>query len=206
MAVNVRTPSYFADLAVDNESDHKYTILTVTTSNRPGLLQLITLTFRDLGLDVGKAKVDLDEDGQVEDQFHVTDMEGRKITDPNDLMHIKTCVINVLNQESKRSQSSGQPAGLPVTFQHRREFGTVGDVTSNSYRRTELLYGLMDVYIKNDVLSIQKSIVDHVEYTVARSRYQFDDFEAYQVTATSAHSFSAKSKQGCVTCLTGMGR
>jgi len=37
-------------------------------------------------------------------------------------------------------------------------------------RRTELLDSLMDTYIKNDVLSIQKSIVDHVEYTVARSR------------------------------------
>ena len=194
MALNVRTPpatSYFADVAVDNESNHKYTILTVTTSNRPGLLQLITLTFRDLGLDVGKAKVDLDDDGQVEDQFHVTDMEGRKITDPNDLMHIKTCVINVLNQDCKRSRSSGQPAGRPVTFQNRRSLDTVGDVTSTAYRRTELLYGLMDVYIKNDVLSIQRSIVDHVEYTVARSRYQFDDFEAYQVTATTSYALSA---------------
>ena len=39
----------------------------------------------------------------------------------------------------------------------------------------------MDNYTKNDVLSVQSSIVNHVEYTLGRSRYRFDDFEAYQV-------------------------
>lgn len=42
-----------------------------------------------------------------------------------------------------------------------------------------------DTYIKNDVLSIQQSIVNHAEYTLARSRFNFDDFEAYQATAFS---------------------
>ena len=43
----------------------------------------------------------------------------------------------------------------------------------------------LDTYQKNDVLSIQHSIVNHVEYTMARSRYAFDDFEAYEATALS---------------------
>lgn len=42
-----------------------------------------------------------------------------------------------------------------------------------------------DTYRHNDVLSIQKNIVTHVEYTLARSRVQFDNFEAYQATAYS---------------------
>lgn len=42
-----------------------------------------------------------------------------------------------------------------------------------------------DTYIKNDVLSIQQSIVNHVEYTMARSRWRFNDFEAYMATAYS---------------------
>lgn len=33
--------------------------------------------------------------------------------------------------------------------------------------------------------SIEESIIKHVEYTLARSRYQFDDLEAYQATAYS---------------------
>jgi starch phosphorylase len=35
------------------------------------------------------------------------------------------------------------------------------------------------------VLSIQESIINHVEYTMARSRYRFDDFECYQATSLS---------------------
>ena len=42
-----------------------------------------------------------------------------------------------------------------------------------------------DTYTKKDVLSIQESIVNHVEYTLARSRYRFDDLEAYLATAHS---------------------
>ena len=42
-----------------------------------------------------------------------------------------------------------------------------------------------DTYIKNDVLSIEESIVNHVEYTLARSRNSFDNQEAYQATALS---------------------
>ena len=56
-------------------------------------------------------------------------------------------------------------------------------------RQKDLLYSLMDNYIKNDVLSVQSSIVNHVEYTLGRSRYRFDDFEAYQVRATLKRVF-----------------
>lgn len=44
---------------------------------------------------------------------------------------------------------------------------------------------LADTYNHNDVQSIEESIVKHVEYTLARSRYKFDDLEAYQATAYS---------------------
>lgn len=42
-----------------------------------------------------------------------------------------------------------------------------------------------DTYIKNDVLSIEESIVNHVEYTLARSRSMFDAQEAYQAASLS---------------------
>lgn len=56
---------------------------------------------------------------------------------------------------------------------------------TRSEDKKELLYNLMDTYIKNDVLSIQEDIVNHVEYTIGRSRYRFDDFEAYMATSYS---------------------
>lgn len=47
--------------------------------------------------------------------------------------------------------------------------------------KAERMFSLMDGFLKNDPLSLQKDILHHVEYTVARSRFTFDDYEAYQV-------------------------
>lgn len=51
--------------------------------------------------------------------------------------------------------------------------------------KAERMFGLMDGFLKNDPISLQKDILDHVEYTVARSRFNFDDFEAYQALSHS---------------------
>lgn len=47
--------------------------------------------------------------------------------------------------------------------------------------KAERMFSLMDGFLKNDPFSLQKDILHHVEYTVARSRFSFDDYEAYQV-------------------------
>jgi len=43
----------------------------------------------------------------------------------------------------------------------------------------------MSSYLDTDVASIQKQLADHVEYTLARDRSNFDRFAAYQATAFS---------------------
>jgi len=43
----------------------------------------------------------------------------------------------------------------------------------------------MSSYQGTDQRSIQRSIVNHVEYTLARTRFNFDDFGAYQASAYS---------------------
>ena len=47
------------------------------------------------------------------------------------------------------------------------------------------MWELMGSYIGSDSRSIQRSIVNHVEYTLARTRFNFDDKGAYQATAYS---------------------
>ena len=47
------------------------------------------------------------------------------------------------------------------------------------------IWELMSSYIGNDKKSVQRSIVNHVEYTLACTRFNFDDFAAYQATAYS---------------------
>ena len=61
---------------------------------------------------------------------------------------------------------------------YRPEFAT--DKTGQ-----EKLWGMMDSYIGSDQRSIQRSIVNHVEYTLARTRFNFDDFGAYQAASYS---------------------
>lgn len=56
---------------------------------------------------------------------------------------------------------------------------------SPSARRNKLLSSLMSQYLARDVPAIQHQIVNHVEYTLARTRYNFDSFGAYQATALS---------------------
>ena len=49
----------------------------------------------------------------------------------------------------------------------------------------ENLWGLMKSYIGRDSRSIQRSIVNHVEYTLGLTRFNFKDFNAYQATSFS---------------------
>ena len=49
--------------------------------------------------------------------------------------------------------------------------------------RKELMWSLMDSYLSPDVHTIQRSIVNHVEYTLASTRMDFDTEKAYRATA-----------------------
>ncbi len=55
----------------------------------------------------------------------------------------------------------------------------INDVSSiqnreNMLRHSEKLWELMDEYIGHDKTSIQKQIVTHIEYTLAKSRFDFN--------------------------------
>jgi glycogen phosphorylase len=41
------------------------------------------------------------------------------------------------------------------------------------------LWKLMKSYLRTDVRSIERQIVNHVEYTVAKTRFNFTIFNAY---------------------------
>jgi starch phosphorylase len=51
--------------------------------------------------------------------------------------------------------------------------------------RNEKLWELMSYYIPRDINSIQKSIVNHIEYTLARTRFDLDKSIIYQGTSLS---------------------
>jgi starch phosphorylase len=49
----------------------------------------------------------------------------------------------------------------------------------------EQLWELMGTYLGRDSRSIQKQIVNHIEYTLGLTRFNFKDLNAYQATAFS---------------------
>ena len=169
-------------VSVDGATDPAFTVISIRATNRPGILQLLKSTLEDLGLSVERTEVDMEKD-LTSDVFYVTGDDGARVDDPYDLANIEQVLVVVLNAHYRKSSGAPRPPDGDV---QRSTSGPDG----MKPRQKDLLYSLMDNYIKNDVLSVQSSIVNHVEYTLGRSRYRFDDFEAYQVRATLKRVFS----------------
>ncbi|KXZ53126.1 hypothetical protein GPECTOR_7g1017 [Gonium pectorale] len=155
------------NITVDNTGDANYTVISVQAANKPGLLTSITALFRDLAVDVGKAVVEGDE-AKINDKFYVRALSGGKLSSEKAADAVRA--LDVLLRSKPSSTDVSRP-----------KFEAQGQSQSGKAR----LYTLMDTYMKNDVLSIQEDIVNHVEYTMARSRVNFDNFEAYQATSFS---------------------
>jgi hypothetical protein len=163
------------NVTVDSHSDDSSSIIHVESPNKPGTFQIVTSSLTELGLRIVEALVDsAHSKGFVSLKFYVTDSAGQKIAEPKDARNIETVVLTALNNSSPAKPV--KLPGIPSTSY------TDGDLSDSELRsKLQLLYRLMDTYLQNDVFSLQKSIMDHVEYTIARSRFNFDDFEAYMV-------------------------
>ncbi|XP_050230661.1 uncharacterized protein LOC126679734 [Mercurialis annua] len=163
----------------DTPNTNATTAFVIHARNRIGLLQVITRVFKILGLRIEKATVDFSGEYFTK-TFHVTDSHGNSIDDADSVEKIKNALIDAIDGGDGVSESVkvGSTSQTGVTV--RRRLGTGG-----SEGKVERMFGLMDRFLKNDPISLQKDILDHVEYTVARSRFSFDDFEAYQALAHS---------------------
>jgi [protein-PII] uridylyltransferase len=73
---------------VDNEASDFYTVVEVGAPDRIGLLFDITKTLADLELDVHVAKV-ATYPGRVIDAFYVRNVDGTKVTDPDQVARIE---------------------------------------------------------------------------------------------------------------------
>jgi hypothetical protein len=107
-----------------------------------GLLNSLTSTFTDLGLDVVKANIG-GKGGTFKDTFWVTTVEGSKVAE-GELGAVRAAL-----------EATAAAATKPSTVVRPKL-----TVPGASEERQELLHTLMDTYVKNDVLSIQQSIVN----------------------------------------------
>mgnify|MGYP002624558788 CR=1 FL=1 len=56
---------------------------------------------------------------------------------------------------------------------------------NNNDPMKEKMWALMDTYLKRDILSVQKSIVQHIEYTLSKTRFDINSQYLFQGTALS---------------------
>jgi len=169
-------------IAVDNSDADDSTAFVIRARSRIGLLQVITRVFKVLGLTVDRATVEFEGDFFVK-KFFVTDSHGNKIEDSDSLERIKRALAEAVGGDGDGTVSAARPAAANPGVVVRRP-GLV-DGVGERRAKAERMFTLMDGFLKNDPLSLQKDILNHVEYTVARSRFSFDDFEAYQVRCLS---------------------
>jgi [protein-PII] uridylyltransferase len=87
-----------ARVVVDNGASDANTVVEVHTSDRLGLLRLITKTLAEAGCDLSLAKV-ATYGVQVVDVFYVRDLEGRKITDPAHIQRIESSLVAALQPD-----------------------------------------------------------------------------------------------------------
>jgi [protein-PII] uridylyltransferase len=92
----IRVVSIPTVIEFDNDISQSRTIVEIQTENRLGLLYAITNTLSDLGLDISFAKITT-EKGAAIDTFYVQDQAGRRITDEEQLAHIRSTLESALN-------------------------------------------------------------------------------------------------------------
>lgn len=82
-------------IIVDNDVSSNFTVIDVYTEDKLKLLYDLLGVFKDLELNVQKAKISTDVD-RVVDSFYITDQDGKKIEDEIPLEKIKSALMNVL--------------------------------------------------------------------------------------------------------------
>ncbi|XP_058095792.1 uncharacterized protein LOC131241132 isoform X2 [Magnolia sinica] len=176
------TASISVDNAASDPSDAAATCFVIKARNKIGLLQIITRVFKVLGLRIEKASVEFEGEFFIK-RFFVTDSHGNKIEDRESLNLIEKALLDALEDGDGVAAAAGPAAAASRGLAVRRA-GLLPDL-GEKRAKAERMFHLMDGFLKNDPVSLQKDILDHVEYTVARSRFSFDDFEAYQALSHS---------------------
>lgn len=138
----------------------------------------------DLNLQVQKAEVNTVGNKLVADTFYVVTASGKQLNDAE----IKVAKQRLLSLPTAVFRDAAiRPVGVELGGADKDEAG-----------RLELVHRLKDLYIRNDVLAVQESIINHVEYTIGRSRYKFESFEAYHVSAPVQSGFLRQRGFGAI--------
>jgi starch phosphorylase len=150
---------------------NKTKVIYLSGPSAPGLQTKLKQVFRDLGVDVKRHDANGAPDGSaLDDAYYVKGPKG-KLSDA-ELQKACAALEGIV-----KAQAAAARSGVRPKFQTQT-------IAPDPAKR-EVLYAIMDKYKENDVLTIQQDIASHVEYTLARTRQDFGNFECYQATSYS---------------------
>ena len=82
-------------IKIDNNSSKNFTIIELTSADKPGLLYQISKNLKGLGLTVGLVKISTRR-GSVDDSFYVKKLNGQKLILDADIKTVKDNLKNIL--------------------------------------------------------------------------------------------------------------
>jgi hypothetical protein len=142
-----------------------------------------------------KLKSNQEEEEEVEEEEEREDGQGK---DPQNTqegeVEEEEDEIDDKVQEKKKEKKQPPKDGL-ISIKRRKSLYEGFDEKQELFRpefrfnekdqTKEKMWELMDTYLPRDIINIQKSIVKHIEYTLATTRFNVDAHYLFQGTALS---------------------
>ena len=142
-----------------------------------------------------KLKSNQEEEEEVEEEEEREDGQGK---DPQNTqegeVEEEEDEVGVEVQEKKKEKKQPPKDGL-ISIKRRKSLYEGFDEKQELFRpefrfnekdqTKEKMWELMDTYLPRDIINIQKSIVKHIEYTLATTRFNVDAHYLFQGTALS---------------------
>ena len=142
-----------------------------------------------------KLKSNQEEEEEVEEEEEGEDGQGK---DPQNAqkgeVEEEEDEVDVGVQEKKKEKKQPPKDGL-ISIKRRKSLYEGFDEKQELFRpefrfnekdqTKEKMWELMDTYLPRDIINIQKSIVKHIEYTLATTRFNVDAHYLFQGTALS---------------------
>ena len=142
-----------------------------------------------------KLKSNQEEEEEVEEEEEREDGQGK---DPQNTqegeVEEEEDEVDVEVQEKKKEKKQPPKDGL-ISIKRRKSLYEGFDEKQELFRpefrfnekdqTKEKMWELMDTYLPRDIINIQKSIVKHIEYTLATTRFNVDAHYLFQGTALS---------------------
>ena len=137
-----------------------------------------------------------EEKEEEEEEVEVEQDKGQKRGEEGEAEEVEEEEVEVeVEEQIKEKKKKKPPKNGLISIKRRKSLYEGFDEKQELFRpefrfdetdkSKEIMWGLMDTYLPRDKINIQKSIVKHIEYTLATTRFNVDAHYLFQGTALS---------------------